>query len=391
MKKIILGSVSAAALLMAGVAFAEGNASTIAQIGTSQNAAVDQTQSSGGSVAQITQGLADGDANNQASVTQGASNNQASVTQSQSGFGVASPSNTATVDQQGAGGSALVLQVGNNAANVQQLSGAIGETAEVSQSNNFNSATVVQQGTNEFGLVNQEAGTGNVASITQTGTGSGPVTPIDQNASLPTPGPGSNLFRGENVPNDSGLPGAANSITTYGPTGAYVDQGGANNQGTVSQAGVNNFADVAQGQPGDATGNIGTVTQGMGLTNTDGVMYQQGNGNIASINQSGDGSSYSTVWQNGNGNQASSTQVGSENSVIAQGQQNVGKEPGSIPTPADTPANSDFASVDQRGGNDTSLVNQTGSNDQAFVSQQNAGATSTVTQGGSFNVANVHQ
>jgi hypothetical protein len=385
MKTLILSSVSAAALLFASAAFADGNSSTITQIGTSQNATVDQTQSSGGSVAQITQGQVDGDANNVASVTQGGANNQASVTQGQGAYGLTNPSNSATTDQEGTGGAVTVIQLGNNSVTVQQLAGSSAETALVGQSNNFNSAAIVQQGARELAVVNQQTGSGNIASITQNGTGDGETAGHADHVY----GTG-NLYRNENVPSDSVLPGAAEGKTSYGPSGAYVDQAGFSNQGTVNQQGMDNFADVAQGAPDDSTGNIGTVTQGAGLDHTDGLIYQQGDTNIAAVNQSGSGSSYSTIWQNGVSNQAYSTQSGSENSVIAQGQTGAGQEPLTIPTPG-APVSNDYASVFQSGGNDASLVNQTGSNNSAYVSQQAANATSTVTQGGSFNVATVRQ
>jgi hypothetical protein len=389
MKSIILGSVSTAALLFASAAFADGNSSTITQIGTSQNAIVDQTQSSGGAVAQITQGLADADANNAATVTQGGSGAQASVTQSQGGYGVAAPSNTSTSDQEGAGDNLTVVQVGNNTSSIAQTSNSVGEYALVGQSNNFNSSTIVQAGQSEFALVNQEEGTGNNASISQSGTGAGNVTPVGSDRSNIVPGPG-DLVLSENVPGDSVLPGAPN-LTRYGVTGAAVDQVGSNNIGAVSQQGTQNFADVSQENDTAPGGNIGTVIQGSGVSYSDGVMYQLGQNNIASINQSGGGSTYSTIWQNGNSNQAYSTQVGSNVSEIAQGQNGASAHIGNIPDPGSaTPVNNDYASVTQ-GGGDTSLVNQTGNNDNAQVSQQAANATSTVTQGGSFNVAVVRQ
>ena len=60
MKKLLLGAVSAAALLTAGSALAAGNSATIDQIGNVGSATVDQTQSSGDAVATVTAEKAEG-------------------------------------------------------------------------------------------------------------------------------------------------------------------------------------------------------------------------------------------------------------------------------------------------------------------------------------------
>ncbi|HEY5006791.1 MAG TPA: hypothetical protein VII42_02235, partial [Caulobacteraceae bacterium] len=327
------------------------------------------------------------DAFNHASVTQGGgSGNQASITQSQGGFGaVSNPSNVSNSDQEGANGFVTVVQVGNDTSSISQLVNSSSEHAVVGQSNNGNSAAVQQGGQNEFALVNQEEGTGNSASIAQSGTGNG----VDGPNAGHVFGVG-DQYRNENLPNDSVLV-AANGPTTYGPVGAYVDQIGSNQVGQINQQGFQNFADVSQGDPSAiGSGNMGYISQGAGVSESDAVIYQQGQQNIASINQS-NGTSYSTVWQNGSSNQAYSTQVGSDSSVIAQGQVGAGNEPGTIPTPGPA-VSGDYASVDQTTGGDNSLVNQTGNNDSAYVSQTStANAMSTITQGGSFNVASVHQ
>ncbi len=386
MKKLLLGAASAVALLAAGSAFAAGNASTINQIGFDNSAAVDQTTSPSGAVAQITQGAGDGsgDAFNSASVTQGDdAGNQAFITQSQGAYGaLTNPSNVSNSDQQGSNGLITVVQVGDNSSTISQLDDSTGETALVGQSHSANSSSISQGGHSEFALVNQQDGTGNSASIVQSGTGAGAITPLPTDTNGAGPG---NLEWSENVPGNSVLPGAAGGLTTYGTTGAYVDQVGSNNVGYVTQAGNQNFADVSQENDSSPGGNTGSVSQGAGLHQSDGVMYQFGQNNNASINQSGSGTTYSTVWQNGNSNQAYSTQVGSEHSVIGQG---VTGDDGSYPNTV----NSDYASVDQTKGNDNSLVTQLGDNDTAYVSQTHtANATSTVMQGGSFNLANVHQ
>src|SRR5690348_834428 len=120
MKRLLLAAVSTVAFMTAGSAFA-GNVATIDQIGTAENAGVDQTGSSGGSTATVTQGNANTDGYNQASVVQGGASNTATVTQSQGvGFGEAVPSNVAGVNQQGVGGLAIITQVGNSTASVSQ-------------------------------------------------------------------------------------------------------------------------------------------------------------------------------------------------------------------------------------------------------------------------------
>ena len=389
MKNLLLGAVSAVALLAAGSAFAAGNASTIDQIGFDNNAAVDQSGSPSGAVAVIDQGLAatqTTDAFNHANVTQGGgAGNQALITQSQGAYGaVSNPSNVSNSDQQGTDGSVTVVQVGDNSSSVSQLNVSSNEFALVGQSHSANSSSIIQGGNSEFALVNQEDGTGNSANIGQSGTGAGNIAPRAHAVAGPN-----NLVWSENVPGSpevSVLPGAASGLTAYGPTGASVDQVGSNNVGNVNQAGFQNFADVSQENDSSTGGNTGFVSQGASLFQSDGLMYQLGQNNIASINQSGGGTTYSTVWQNGNSNQAYSTQIDSEHSVIGQGVDGDGNCCGA---PA---VNNDYASVDQTTGGDNSLVTQLGSNDTAFVSQTStANATSTITQGGSFNVASVHQ
>jgi trimeric autotransporter adhesin len=387
MKNLLLGAVSAVALLTAGGAFAAGNASTIDQIGTGNTAAVDQTGSPSDAVATITQGLANSDANNSASVTQGGgAGNVATVTQSQGPYAVNNPSNRETSNQQGTGGVVTVIQVGDNTSTVQQLSGSIDEVALVGQSDVGNSSSISQGGTSEFALVNQEEGTGNSAGIVQSGTGAGDITPTDQGVAH---GP-NNLYWSENVPDDSVLPGASSGLTTYGETGAVVDQVGSNNVGAINQAGFQNFADVSQENDTSPGGNTGTVSQGAGLFQSDGVMYQLGQNNGAAINQSGSGTTYSTIWQNGNLNQAYSTQVGSETSVIGQGV--TGDGPRTSDDSFVTAVNNDYAAADQTSGNDNSLITQTGDSDTANVFQTvTANATSTIMQGGSNNTATVRQ
>ena len=118
MKTFLLAATSVVALLAAGSALAAGNDSTIDQAGISQNAAVDQSNSTGNSVASITQV----DAYNSAGVTQGGSGNQATVNQSQ-GADAANriPSNVSASDQIGVNGVISVIQVGNNSSSISQL------------------------------------------------------------------------------------------------------------------------------------------------------------------------------------------------------------------------------------------------------------------------------
>jgi hypothetical protein len=374
MKTFLMGAVSAAALFAAGGAFAAGNSSTIDQIGLSNNAAVDQTGSASDGVATITQS----DSYNSASATQGGAGNQATVTQSNGSFGaVTNPSNVSNSDQEGLNGGLTVVQVGNSTSTVSQSSGSANEHALVGQSGNSDPSVINQGGNAELAMVNQEMGSSNSATIAQAGTGNGEYTPNNG-----APG-GGNLRWYENVPGDSVLPGAP-SKTLYGPVGAFVDELGSNESGSISQAGFHNFADVAQGNNSSGAFNAGTITQGGGMMQSDAVMFQDGQFNIASIDQQGVGSSYSTVWQHGVSNQAYSSQVGSETSRIEQGfTDDNGTEGAAV--------SGDFASVSQSGGGDDSTVNQSGNNDTALVSQLGANATSSVSQGGSFNTAIVHQ
>ena len=385
MKKVLLGAVSAVALLAAGSAFAAGNASTIDQVGYSENASVDQSGSPSDAVAQISQGVHGADEYSLANVTQGGgAGNEASINQSQAPYSaVRNPSNVSNSNQQGSDGTITVVQVGNDSSSISQLVGSSYEHALVGQSDNYNSAGIQQGGVQELAVVNQEQGTGNSASIVQSGTGDNVFAPT----ATYTHGP-NNLRWYENVPADSVLPGTnpdPNVYTLYGPVGAVVDQNGSNNVGNINQAGYQNFANVAQGDLDGSANNNGSISQGSGLYQSDAVIYQDGQNNTAAINQAGSGTTYSTVWQYGNSNQAYSTQVGSEHSVIGQG---VTGDEVAFPNTV----SSDYASVDQTTGGDNSLVTQTGNNDTAYVAQNyTANATSTVTQGGSYNTASVHQ
>lgn len=373
MKSFIFGSVSAAALLVAGVAFASGSTSTVTQSGINQVANVNQVNSSSGAVSTITQV----DGYNNAAVTQGGSGNIASINQSQGAYGaIHSPSNNSVSDQEGVNSKVTVIQKGNSSSNVLQNGSANGEHAIVFQQNNDSTASIVQGGTNELGLVNQEEGTGNSASIVQSGTGDG----IDLASSG---GPGHLRWR-EHLPTDS--PVGDTLPLAYGPDGATIDQVGTNNIGAISQQGYLNFADVAQGDQGSpGVGNYGSIVQGAGQYYTDGVIYQQGNANTATITQIGTGSSYSTVWQNGTSNQGYSAQSGySDVSKIEQGFVDDNGNSGA-------PTNNEFAVVNQSGANESSEVRQSGSFNTAYVTQSTGGNASLVVQSGSGNYSNVVQ
>jgi len=368
----------------AGSAFAAGNASTIDQVGYSENASVDQTGSPSDAVAQISQGVAGADEYSLANVTQGGgAGNEASITQSQAPYSaVRNPSNVSNSNQQGSDGTITVVQVGNDSSSISQLGGSSYEHALVGQSNNYNSAGIQQGGVQELAVVNQEEGTGNSASIVQSGTGNNLYAPLLFPNAVEGP---NNLVWSENVPSDSVLPGTSTNYTIYGPVGAVVDQNGSNNVGNINQAGYQNFADVSQGNQDGSANNNGSISQAAGLYQSDALMYQDGQNNTAAINQAGSGTAYSTIWQIGTSNQGYSTQVGSEHSVIGQGT-------GADNAAVTSPVSNDYASVDQTHGNDASFVYQTGNNDTAYVAQNyTANATSTVTQGGSYNTASVHQ
>lgn len=399
MKTIIFGAVSASALLLASAAFAAGNSTEIDQIGYANTASVDQTGSPSDATAKVTQGLSPSDEYNSAAVTQGGgAGNSATVTQSQGAYGATrNASNILHSNQQGTDGLVTVVQVGDNTSTVNQLSGSVAEYALVGQSNVNNTSTISQGGHNEFALVNQQTGTGNSASIVQSGNGAGKLGTGAGNyaptAYLPRiHGPG-NLWWSENVPDTSVLPGGPGH-TRYGQSGADIDQVGSNNVGNVSQAGNQNFADVSQENDAGTGGNRGTVNQGLGVYNSDAVMFQWGQNNTVTLDQSGAGTSYSTAWQNGDSNQAYVTQSGSESSVVGQGVNGDGERDTTVSYDPwnSAPVTGDYASVDQTTGGDSSRVIQTGSNDTANVYQTvMPNATSVISQGGSFNVATVRQ
>jgi len=402
MKKLLLGAVSAAAMLTAGAAFAAGNDATIDQIGNVGSATVDQTQSSGDAVATITQGTGTGanDFYNTASVTQGGSANQATITQSQGDFGVVTnPSNTSISDQEGASGVIIVTQVGNSASSIQQTSTASNEHAFVGQLGSGDASGIIQSGASELAVVNQEpggpgqvgTGTGNTAAIVQSGTGDGVFSSVQFDAVNFNPNPA--LFWYENVPGDSLLPGTSAGNTQWGPVGAIVDQLGQNNIGAINQAGYENFADVSQ--ENDFSGNVGNtdgITQGIGNFYSDAVTYQYGQGNTIFLTQEGSGSAYSVAFQQGNNNQAYVAQTGSETSTVGQGMTVDITNPTSPDAFDANAVNNDYANVTQSSGGDTSTVFHSGDSNQAWVSQTvQANATSTINQSGGSNAAVVKQ
>jgi hypothetical protein len=378
MKNAIFAGVSASVLLLAGSALAAGNNASIDQIGFTQTATVDQTTSSSDAVATVHQS----DAYNLANVTQGASGNHADVTQSQGSYGaVRNPSNISNSNQQGTNSALTVVQVGNSTAGITQYGSSNGEDALIGQNGNGNTANIGQQGTSELAVIVQTHASNNQASISQSGTGNGD---FSAKPYLPRPtGPG-NLVWSENTDSSSGLPGSGSGLTRYGPVGAVVDQDGSSDIGNISQAGLDNFADVSQDS---GSNNTGTISQGSGNYYSDGLIYQHGSFNVASISQVGAGSAYSTVWQNGTSNQAYSSQNGANHSAIEQGFNSDANDlAGSV--------DHEYASVSQGGGGgNTSEVRQLGSNDTANVTQFGANASASIVQhaGGSFNTATIHQ
>lgn len=382
MKNFIFASVSLTVLALAAPALA-GNNTTITQLGTSQNAQVDQTRSSDAGVVQITQGLSatqGTDGYNQAFATQGGSGNQATITQSQGAYGLANPSNTSTSDQEGVNGTVVVVQLGNNTSNINQ--GGNSEHALVGQANNFNQSTIVQTGNSELGVVNQQNGVSNVAMISQSGTGTG----VSGGSSTFIASPSANQIWYEELMTGSVLPGASTGTILYGPTGAVIDQNGNNHSGTINQAGYQNFADIAQGLQDGSSNDTATITQGGATVYAEGLIQQSGgSSNFASLDQEGSGTAYALTDQNGNNNQAYTYQVGTEHSVINQGYT------GAIPSISGV-VNGNYANVSQTSGNDTSMITQSGNYGQAWVSQASqAGASSTITQGGAYSYASVHQ
>jgi hypothetical protein len=138
MKRTILASVSAAALIFAaGSAMAQTPSSLITQNGASNNAGVNQTGAAGDTDSTVTQT----GANNAVGVTQSGGNNNSTIEQTSVAVGAEAPANVANVAQRGDDGDLTILQNGDNDATVTQEAASDNDDTFVSQDGTDNSAS----------------------------------------------------------------------------------------------------------------------------------------------------------------------------------------------------------------------------------------------------------
>ena len=358
MKTLVLATVSAAALMMAGAAAAQalpGNplvtsdtaskSSLIRQNGTSNSASDDQTYATSG-WSLIEQG---------------------GVT--------ATTGNNASLTQTGAGSRSVILQ------DDQQINPSVGSKAA---NPGRNSATVAQNGANQESGVRQ-AGGGNFANTTQSGNGDG-VSAVAKT--------------GTSITGDPTAPVRAFNSYTSAADGAFVNQVGSGNGSDLSQAGNYDLATVAQ----TGTTNYGKTTQQQDSSDSSKLTQTEAS-NVAEVDQYFGGSNASSVAQIGTNygivtqdygnhnastltqagtNIASVTQTGSQNSSNVQ--QGYGTSPANVainpPTDFGGRTAASYATVTQDGYSNSSNIAQAKDNSTAAVHQSGMYGTSIINQGG---------
>ena len=366
MKTLILATVSAAALLTAGIASAQ-------ILPTDSN------------FLHITPGQQTAGENASSNVDQSGSGNVANVTQTQvtNGFSVVVQSGASKYGVNGTANTADVTQTGRNARSLVLQNQDGGDT---------NHGTVTQSGLNEQAVIYT-----NGNSVTDT---------ITQNSQNDGSVSGGNLF-GVNGRSGSSagtaalsyaeqltpaqLDAGATGVSGYGAaivqdrlggfSSASVTQTGSkNNRGLILQTN-STFEKASIAQTGSGSGNFAGVMQENGAFHSAVINQTDATNSSASIEQIGGFSGhFAQIDQTGLSNKATTFQSGY--------------------TPADYSYTSqkgtlETATVSQTGGSDTSLVFQgltgPGNNNTANVSQKGANAYSTVTQNGGFNVATIKQ
>jgi hypothetical protein len=447
MKSLILATVSAAALLFAGGAYAQ-NMSTVNQPGSNNSASVDQ---SGGSneLSQINQ-ISN---SNNATVNQGGFQDEAFVVQDTDGTYTGSQ---VIVTQIGQNGAVQAQQYGYNQAVVTQGAQSIGETAYVVQTgyNPGTGASLHQNGFGNNGFILM-TGNFNLSTLTQNGGAGGYSGGLAEGVNAGTlnasnfgvrQGGGSQQVGNYNT-SVIDMEGN-NSLAINDATGSgnfqFITQGGLTNQATGffstfgdsnsgnltqvagaaysgnAQHGVGNNITVFQNGSSTSIIGQGTHTDSFGIGLNDGPQTQ---GASASVTQTGD-NHFANIIQFGDYTIADITQVsgganvGNEADINQGGQGDLGtiSQAGSgdfshiLQGGANDSANSsqavgtdtegssiiqngdnNTANVTQEGSQDTSQVTQNGGANNAQVDQSGFGNTSTVSQGGSSNYAFVAQ
>jgi hypothetical protein len=344
MKKVILGSASAIALIAAAPALAQDNTSAVNQTGNGLSATVTQTGSQGTSQVDQT------GATDIAKVTQSGDTNSATVDQDTTGA-------TAEIDQNAGGHNAATVNQTNGVQNPNQAPGVGGQNALVQQGSNANADTYYTATVNQDGQAQAFVRQG----LRYPSSTNSTVT-VDQSAGALPPGD-----------------------YNY----AYVNQDANGSSVGVSQTGTSNWAKADQGQvPVGGSGNstaidentTASLTQsgdnnyaetGQNGSNNGTIVNQIGNNNIARSVQSGD-TLTSSIAQTGDGNTAYADQGGTNNSsdIVQNGDAN---SAGSFGTLADNPNQSAYlggtAGVTQRGSDNVSSISQLASNAAATVSQ----------------------
>ncbi len=284
MKKLLLCTASATALLLAAPALADNSTSTVNQSNTGNGAVVDQTGSIDGGSSLIDQTGA---------------NNAAAVTQADDGSG-STPVNVSTINQSG----------NDNAATVNQdtSTAALQTNSSIDQSGNSNIATVTQIDDDQSSAIVQSSDD-NEATVVQ---GDAVLALGDQSwsnsSSINQAGGGSHLaevqqlaFNNDSTIDQSGTndnayvlqTGETNSssiLQSADDSTADVEQSGDNNTSIVNQSGFDQYALVTQSGSGNDSSVIQTgfsneayVTQS--TDNNSSFVTQGGSGNVATVNQ----------------------------------------------------------------------------------------------------------
>lgn len=419
MKTLVLATVSAVAMLAAGVASAQSTASSEGRIA---NGAAAFGVFTGSDVSRPTDGA--NPFNARSYVAQVGDNNTANVdqvTDQEANFGKPlnstvlqgwgggqSTGSQANVTQRGTDNLSVVMQRNYPSSNHGANTATVGQAAGSSKNNAFtyqysqDSTSNIQQAGKNTGA----APTSSVSDSSNANNGGAFATSFhgaDQSASHLNE-VGARVIQDEAMSDSatvsqdaSSVDNAASAVQWYAEHDtANITQGGTKNSalsyqtGSYSTIGVNqagghdNKAEVYQvtsdqdlNNYGSGIGNTTNVTQSGAYANA--LVLQGGNNNVAGINQSGTGAPTLTqdagIRQVGSFNTANTTQSGlSDHSLILQDGTN------------------NNATVGQAGAGDYSLVKQSGSNNYGTVNQsQGFFEVSKIDQSGTENQASVNQ
>lgn len=330
--------------------------SSVFQEGRSNSATLDQSGT--GNTSFISQDDAGG-VGQTATVTQSGSSNFADVFQDGRNPGVTNDgNNTATIDQAGTEGQAIITQVNqsrSDEASITQLVGTFTNTALVEQTGDD---TPGSPNTDNSGTIIQFGGTDNFSTILQ----------------------------GDTTPFGGVVGGADNSSATSLQNGnelvSSITQGGTSQSVIVDQLGEGNEAVAIQGDFG-GSGSSGSISQS-GSSGSLALLFQNSNGSLGTIIQNGD-SNISGIDQGF----AGGTGAGADGNIASANQDGDGNESQILQNVLGI-GGANTATLLQENDGNFSLIDQEGTTNSATVNQYD-GSTSNVTQAGSGNTATVTQ